>query len=113
MNARMSKYRLVAILPALLFASVGGPAVAAGAEVVKFRLPEWRSQHFGNESQAKTFLDTVAHLGCEAKSGAHGGHIDVSYRCGEWRALQAASHESAHQWETWLKQAGFETRHEH
>lgn len=113
MNARMSRFRVVAIFPALLCAAIGGPAVAAGAEVVKFRLSDWRSQHFENEAQAKTFVDTVTHLGCEAKAGAHGGHIDVTYRCSDWRALQAASHESAHAWENWLKQAGFETRHEH
>jgi hypothetical protein len=111
MVARKSGWRLVAIVPALLFAAA--PALASAAEVVEFQLADWRTQHFDSEAQAKEFVDTVSHLGCEAKSGSHGGHIDVSYRCPEWRALQADTHESAHAWEAWLKKSGFQTRHKH
>jgi hypothetical protein len=97
----------------VLAAGLLAPALAGGAEIVRFRLAEWQAQHFHDQAQAKTFVDTVGRLGCEAKTGAHGDHIDVTYRCVEWRSLQAATHESAHAWENWLKQAGFETQHQH
>ena len=96
-----------------LAAGLLAPALASGAEIVRFRLAEWKAQHFHDAAQAKTFADTVAHLGVEAKTGSHGDHIDVTYRCPQWRSLQAPSHESAHAWENWLKASGFETVHEH
>lgn len=101
------------ILSATLAAGLVAPALASGAEIVRFRLGEWKAQHFQDQGQAKSFADTVVHLGCEAKTGAHGDHVDVTYRCPEWKSLQAPSHDSAHKWESWLKAAGFETVHEH
>lgn len=105
--------RQAALAAGVLTAGLLAPALARGAEIVKFRLASWKAQHFHDQAQAKTFADTVAHLGCEAKTAPHNDHIDVTYRCVEWRSLQAPSHESAHSWETWLKQAGFETQHQH
>lgn len=112
MIQKLSRLKFVAIAPALVFA-MSAPGFAAGAEVVQFRLTEWRSQHFEDPAKAKQVHDSLAQLGCEAKTDNHGGHIDVTYRCPEWRSLQAATHDSAHSWETWLKQAGFETSHKH
>lgn len=106
-------WKQAALAVGVLAAGLVGPAFASGAEIVKFRLADWKAQHFHDQAQAKTFADTVVRLGVEAKTGSHGDHIDVSYRCVEWRSLQAASHESAHAWENWLKQAGFETQHQH
>jgi hypothetical protein len=97
----------------VLTATLVAPTFASGAEIVRFRLADWKAQHFHDQAQAKTFVDTVSHLGCEAKTGSHGDHIDVNYRCVQWRSLQAASHDSAHAWENWLRQAGFETQHQH
>lgn len=112
MIARM-QMKQAALTAGILLAGLVAPALASGAEIVKFRLADWKAQHFHDQAQAKTFADTVVRLGIEAKTAPHGDHIDVTYRCVEWKSLQAASHESAHAWETWLKQAGFETQHQH
>ena len=88
------------------------PATAS-KEVVRYRLVAWRSVHAGNAEQAKKLAATLGQLRCEVKQAAHGGHIDVRYRCKSWQALQLKDHASAHQWETWLKKYGFQTVHQH
>ena len=37
----------------------------------------------------------------------------MSYRSAKWQVMEVASDELAHQWEDWLKRAGFETVHGH
>ena len=69
--------------------------------------------HFNDATKAKQHLAAVEKLGCEAREGSHGGHIDVAYRSTQWRSLEVATDKLAHQWETWLKGAGFETLHGH
>ena len=63
--------------------------------------------------QAETHVKTIKSLGCEAQIHQHDGHFDVTYRCLKWRQMNLKSHEAAHQWEAWLKKAGFETKHQH
>lgn len=88
-------------------------AVAAGGEQVEYRLTAWKTMHFEDSQKGATHLKVVQDLGCEAKQESHAGHIDVSYRCQNWMKMTVASHEAAHQWEKWLKAAGFETKHTH
>ena len=91
-------------------------ATAARAEqawIVQFRLTQWKTMHFSSETKAKTHLQTVQKLGCEAKSFAHDGHTDVRYRCPNWKQMKLATDEEAHKWQRWLKQVGFQTIHEH
>ena len=88
-------------------------ASAAETEVVAYRLANWKTVHFEDAKKADTHAKTVKQLGCEVKTDDHSGHIDVSYRCAEWRELSLDSHDKAHKWENWLKASGFETKHEH
>ncbi len=105
----------VTLMAALVAGLTFRAAPSAGADefVVKFRLTKWKSAHFHDAKAAKTFNETMTKLGCEAKQHAHGDHIDVTFRCAQWRALSATSDEHAHQWESWLKKYGFETSHQH
>jgi hypothetical protein len=121
-------FSLRTIMPALLIAAVtsvaavvwtAAPAqaaaadqVAASSEVVQYRLAKWKTTHAAG-GQAEKLVKTLKTLRCEVKVGSHGGHTDVQYRCAKWQALALKSHESAHQWESWLKKYGFETKHEH
>lgn len=114
MNARISSALTVFALAAVLWGiSSAAPVDAAQREVVKFRLTKWKAAHFDSQVEARKHHATLTKIGCEAKQHAHGDHYDVSYRCPEWRSISLKTHAEAHQWETWLKSIGFETRHEH
>ena len=104
---------LAVVAAALAFGAATGAAVAADQEIVGYRLKQWKTVHFDDAKRAKTHYETVKKLGCEAKQADHGGHIDVTYRCPEWKEIALKSHSDAHKWEKWLKASGFETRHAH
>lgn len=104
---------LTALAAAIALVALTSTASAAEQEVVAYRLAAWKTVHFDDARRAETHAKTVKQLGCEVKSGSHGGHIDVSYRCSKWRKISLNSHDKAHQWENWLKACGFETRHQH
>lgn len=86
---------------------------AAGQEIVKFRLTNWKTAHFDDAKKAQSQSGTLKQIGCEVKLHAHGSHHDVSYRCIQWRSISLKSHKQAQQWERWLKLHGFETAHHH
>ncbi|MEX0715628.1 MAG: hypothetical protein WD066_03540 [Planctomycetaceae bacterium] len=88
-------------------------ASADAAEVVAYRLTNWKTLHFDDAAKAQTHADAVKRLGCEVKTDNHGGHVDVAYRCSEWKQIELSSHSAADAWERWLKASGFETRHQH
>jgi len=112
MNER--KHNLWLGLAAALMLSAGAAsALAADAEIVKFRLTKWKTAHVKDTVSAETLGETLEKLGCEVKLHAHGDHNDVTYRCAQWRSMALKSHSEAHKWESWLKSKGFETRHEH
>ena len=100
-------------------ATANGPALtpgtavpAAAAELVEYRLAAWKTTH-ANGDQAEKLVSTLKKLRCEVKVGSHGGHTDVTYRCEKWQSLELKDHKAAHQWESWLKRYGFETKHTH
>ncbi len=84
-----------------------------GAETIAFNLPNWKTLHFDDAKKATQHADMVKKIGCEFKQGSHAGHIDVSYRCPQWRTMQVANHQLAEQWLTWLKGSGFDVSHGH
>lgn len=86
---------------------------AANVERVDFRLMKWKTLHFEDAGSAQKYYKTFKAIGCECEQEKHNGHIDVRFRCTEWRSLTLKTHAEAHRWEAFLKKAGFETRHEH
>jgi hypothetical protein len=80
---------------------------------IAYRLSKWKTMHFDDSAKATKHAATVKKLGCETKTDNHGGHIDVTYRRGAWKSLSLSDDKVAHQWEKWLKGAGFETLHGH
>lgn len=89
------------------------PTARTQPVAIAYRLTKWKTMHFENRAKATKHAATVKKLGCETKTDNHGGHIDVTYRAGAWKALSLSNDKVAHQWEKWLKGAGFETLHGH
>jgi hypothetical protein len=102
------------IRPLLLAAALAAtPVISAADEIVRYQLSDWKAKCIHDAKKAETITKTLKSLGCETKTNEHGGHIDVKYRCPEWRQLDLKSHAEAHRWESWLKEFGFQTEHKH
>ena len=99
------------ILGCLALAAVASTSEAR--EAIAYRLSQTKEMHFDDARKAELHLAAVRKLGCEAQMASHGGHTDVVYRSSKWRVLEVATDKLAHQWEAWLKKAGFETLHGH
>lgn len=115
----MSNVKMLSVAMLLLALSTSGslaraadPAAMA-TEVIQYRLEKWKTAHADGEKQTKQLAATLKKLKCEVKLASHGGHSDVNYRCPKWQQLALKSHKLAHQWESWLKKYGFETKHTH
>jgi hypothetical protein len=113
MLQRMAKSVLAVAMAWALFSALPDRALAADQYVVQFRLSKWKTMHFDETPKAEAQLATLKKLGCEVKAGEHSGHIDVTYRCPEWKSLTVETDEGAHKWEKWLRTCGFETSHAH
>ncbi|QDV66414.1 hypothetical protein Poly24_01000 [Rosistilla carotiformis] len=106
---------LLAATICLSFAATA-PAEPAGAEtkeVVKYQLLEWKNKHTRNNDDAEKLIKAFKTLKVEMEVSDHGNHKDVKYRCPKWKQLTVKDHDTAHQWEAWLKKLGFKTIHEH
>lgn len=112
---RFVSFVRVAILAVAVVIPMGmtASAMADASHVVKFRLTTKKSAHFDDKRAAGKFGDSLKQLGCDVKTENHGNHLDITYRCPEWRSVEAESDEAAHRWESWLKKHGFETAHKH
>lgn len=92
---------------------VSSSTPATAKVYVAFRMEKWSSKHVHDAAQANTHAETLRKLGCEVSTATHNGHTDVNCRTVFWKSLSLDSHEQAHQWISWLQQAGFETIHGH
>lgn len=82
-------------------------------ELLAFQLPGWKSMHFDDANKATQHAATVKKLGCEVKQDNHAGHIDVTYRCVNWKSMQVKNHQLAEHWSKWLTASGFDVSHGH
>jgi len=103
------------LLLALMIAATGSltASPAAAEESVRYRCVKWKAKHIHDSEKADKIAATLEKLQCEVEKSDHSGHIDVRYRCPEWKVLELTTHDEAHQWESWLKEYGFETEHKH
>lgn len=91
-----------------LLASVA-VAETSASEVVRYRLENWKRKHIHDTAKAEQLADVFKKLGCEVEKADHNGHIDIKYRCPQWRQITIDSSEEAVRWEKWLKQNLFQT----
>lgn len=83
-------------------------AETSAAETVRYRLENWKAKHMHDTAKADQLADTLQKLGCEVQKAAHNGHIDVKYRCPQWRQISVEAKEAV-RWEKWLKANSFQT----
>lgn len=86
-----------------------------GDETIQLRLVDWKTVHLTGPQMkdSKSFVHSLQKMGCAVKNESHGDHADISYRCPTWVTVHVANHAKADQWQGWLKEHGFETKHAH
>lgn len=87
------------------------PPESTNLPTVSFKLPKPRTAHLKDKSHVDALVETFGMLGCQVSANDHDGHFDLSLQCDDWRTISLTSEESAHVWQDWLNQNGFETRH--
>lgn len=92
---------------------VCNPADDTELATVQMRMTEWKTIHSHDAAQAKDLQTTFEAIGCEVQANNHGNHIDIRLRMPHWQTIGLANDQAAHIWMNWLKQSGFETKHEH
>lgn len=76
---------------------------------VAYYLPVWKTLHLHDAAKAKEQLTNLKKLGCVTQQRAHAGHLDVSFRCNEWKSLAFEDQALAEGWVRWLDANGFDT----
>ncbi|MEM1224139.1 MAG: hypothetical protein AAGJ40_00490 [Planctomycetota bacterium] len=109
----MLRFALICLMTASGWLASSSSASIQAKEAVRYRCVEWKAKHIHDTKKADKIAETLKKLKCEVERHAHNGHEDLKYRCKEWKTLELKTHDEAHQWETWLKQYGFETQHQH
>lgn len=89
------------------------PPAEPGLELVRFRRSEWHNVHMDDAAKANQLMGTLKMIGCEADQHEHDGHIDVRFRCNDWKSIALQNHASAMSWQKWLDNLEFETEHTH
>jgi hypothetical protein len=89
------------------------PPADSSLPTVSFRLPKPRTAHLEDKDHADALEETFDMLGCKVSTSDHNGHIDLSLECNDWLTIGLTTEDSAHVWQDWLNQNGFETRHTH
>lgn len=92
---------------------VVNPPADTKKPTVSFRLPKQRTVHLHDVHKAKQIINTLNLIGCEVETKDHDGHIDATFACPEWSTIELTSEDSAHGWQKWLNESGFETKHTH
>ena len=83
--------------------------VKSAPKKIGFRLKEWKTIHAPSIEDAQVTIATLKKIGCEVESDDHGNHIDVKYRCSDWRSMKVATDQLVNQWTTWCAGKGMET----
>lgn len=107
--------RPVLMLLAFAVAScvMAAPQQAGAEEIVRYQLTDWKRKHIHDLAKAEKIADSLKKLGCEVEKAEHNGHIDIRYRCPQWRQIKPKTHDEAARWEKWFKEFGFQVEHVH
>lgn len=87
------------------------PIVKAKGTATKigFRLKAWKTIHADSADGVQETIATLKKIGCEVESDNHGNHIDIRYRCLNWKSMRLATDQLVDQWTTWCAAKGMET----
>lgn len=89
------------------------PPAATKNATVKFRMLEPKTVHLHKPEDAKKIINTLRLVGCSVETAEHNGHQDCTFSCPQWTTIELQSCDSAHSWQKWLDDSGFETQHSH
>ena len=92
---------------------VVNPPANTKRPTVQFRMPKARTVHLHDMDKAKQIITTLTLVGCKVETAPHDGHLDTTFSCPEWTTIELVSEDSAHAWQKWLNESGFETKHTH
>jgi acetylornithine deacetylase/succinyl-diaminopimelate desuccinylase-like protein len=115
-NPRRLIVMLRSVLLLLAFA-IASPLVSINSvsadEIVRYRLEDWKRKHIHDLAKADRIADTLKKLGCEVEKADHNGHVDVKYRCPQWRQIKLNNHDEVDRWQRWFREYYFQTEHKH
>ena len=83
--------------------------VSSNAKIVGYRATEWKTVHTSSKAEAEQTTATLKRIGCEVDTNNHGDHIDIRFRCDEWRSMKVKTHTLQSQWSNWCENQGLET----
>lgn len=89
------------------------PRANSKKATVQYRLPVPQTVHLQNSEQAAMIITTLKLIGCQVTTNDHGDHIDTTFSCANWLTIALPTEASAHGWQEWLNESGFETKHQH
>lgn len=89
------------------------PPATTKNPTVRFRLASIRKVHLHNPTDAAKIVNTLNLVGCQVTTQAHNGHTDATFSCPQWLTIELETEESAHAWQKWFNDSGFETQHTH
>ena len=92
---------------------VVNPAPNSKRPTVEFQMVQPRTVHLHDQNAAQKILNTLTLVGCQISTNDHGDHTDATFSCAQWTTIELATEDSAHAWQKWLKESGFETKHAH
>lgn len=82
-------------------------------EIVQYRLADWSNEKVANSAELNQLLALYQGLGIEVENLSSDLSHEVRKRCPKWMEIELPTHDAAHKWQTFLNDAGFETKHEH
>lgn len=89
--------------------NVPAQKAATNAKKIGFRTGDWKTIHAASTEQAEQEAATLKKIGCEVTTENHGNHIDVKFRCAEWKSMKVATDQLVNQWSAWCANKGMET----
>ena len=109
----MPRPTLFLLLLTFAFAFVSAAAQADEKLVLVYRLVTKKTVHIDDAKKAKDYESALKSLKVDVTVNAHGDHTDVSFVCPNWLEREYADHDACLKWQNWLRQLGFEAKHEH
>jgi hypothetical protein len=89
------------------------PPLPMNLVTVRFKLDGQRHLHVKSADEAASMRQVLEMMGCDVEQAEHNGHIDLTFRCPQWKSVGFPDHPTAHSWQDWLRQQGFATEHNH
>ena len=92
---------------------IGGSLLLVKDTSVAYKTKKVHSKSFQDSGEAEKLIRALTTLRCKVSRQQTGDSIVVQYECPQWQSISVSTQKIAHQWEEWLREAGFEIVHGH